>query len=248
MKGKLEDRLAQLAFGDLSPSEDSELERLLGSDPEARRSFQMYRDMKHGLKSLSDIPDDQFSKERLRNAILTQGLKPAPVKQVNPNAWLWMPCAACLLGFLMMYERHMVFRSKANPEIVMSANLTKSRTAVAFDHANVIDRTIRVASTTAVTPQHGIHTVALRSHHYRHAKPVPDPNVIYADWEGMDDNSLPSSPDHGPSLASKSTAPVNTVATVEASPIVFIDSNKDAQTGAQKATEVGSASNVLVGG
>jgi len=248
MKGNLEDRLAQFAFGEISPSEATELEQILERDPEARRAYQTYKQMKVGLKSLSEVPEDQFSTERLRDAILTQGLKPAPIKRPNPIVWMWMPLAASVLGFMMVYERNTLFRHKVSPQIVMCANLSKSRSAVAFELVISVDHIVRVATTVGESKlKNPIPSMAVHRHHGHRVKPEPDTNVIYADWEGMDDNVTPSSPDHGPSLASRSMQ-TKSMAASESSPIVFIESDRDAQTGAQKATEVGNASNVLVGG
>ena len=83
-------------------------------------------------------------------------------------------------------------------------------------------------------------------HHDEVAETKPE---IFADWPMFEDEVGDGTLNHGPMLDAHSNGLSHSVAsTADAEPIVFIDQDKDAQTGAQKATEVGSANNVLVGG
>src|SRR5690349_10801263 len=103
MNRKLEDAMVRLAFGDVTPEESAALEREAQHDPEAARALASYRRMREGLKDLHEIPEDQLSKERLRHAILSQGLRPKPVP--SGRSWLWMPAAAATLAFGMILMR-----------------------------------------------------------------------------------------------------------------------------------------------
>ena len=53
MKGKFEDKLARLAFGELSSDEAVKLERDVQTNPDALRTLSLYKDMRQGLRSLS---------------------------------------------------------------------------------------------------------------------------------------------------------------------------------------------------
>ena len=55
---KFDDKLAQLAFGDLSPEEARRIEAQANADPEAARMLDTYRSMKAGLRDLAEAPDD----------------------------------------------------------------------------------------------------------------------------------------------------------------------------------------------
>ena len=105
MNGKFEDKLAQLAFGDLSPDEAARIEAQAKNDPEALHALNTYVGMRAELRDLKDVPQDQLSKERLRDAILAQGLKPGAEKKSRPWAWAWMPLATGALVFALMISR-----------------------------------------------------------------------------------------------------------------------------------------------
>ncbi|HWD39290.1 MAG TPA: hypothetical protein VG944_10605, partial [Fimbriimonas sp.] len=91
MNRKFEDQLARLAFEELQNEESSALEARVANDPEAAKVLKDFRSIKQGLRGLADIPDHQLSNERLREAVLAQGLKPHPATRTDWS-WLWM-CA-----------------------------------------------------------------------------------------------------------------------------------------------------------
>ena len=95
-----EDRLVRYAFGDVSDHERAEVEALIARDPEARRTVDQYASMRDDLGRMREVPEDQMSRERLRDAILARGLRtdPLPVSRSRWQ-WLWMPVAACALAF-----------------------------------------------------------------------------------------------------------------------------------------------------
>jgi anti-sigma factor RsiW len=104
MKGSLEDRLAMLAFGELSVDEAAKLEAEIQGNSEALRTLQEFRAMKGGLKGLGDVPEHQLSSERLKNAILSRGLEAnRPQKPgLTGLGWLWMPVGAAALALVVL--------------------------------------------------------------------------------------------------------------------------------------------------
>lgn len=101
---KKEDQLFDYAFGELDAHDAQIFEAGLLNDEEALAEVEFLRTMKDDLVSLRDIPEMQFSKERLRAAILEQGLKPKKPMTQWLN-WVLAPTAtACVLvlGFVLM--------------------------------------------------------------------------------------------------------------------------------------------------
>ncbi len=252
MNGKFEEKLAQLAFGDLSEGEARQLELEADRDPEARRALMMYKDMRNSLRGLAEIPEDQFSKERLRDAILTQGLKPAPTRPISNRTWLWMPVAACALGFGFVMMRHSFEKGRLNPEIVMGPSVTKTTKLLGISPSirvavNNTTNDSRMVHATVASVKHGPSSGRHRSHrHSIDSESTPD---LSASWPELTYEGFDPGITHGPAVTAASLPQPTTVAsTADNGPIVFIDQDKDALTGAQHATEVGSASNVLVGG
>ncbi len=87
MDKKFEDQVAKMAFGELSEAEASEVRAHAAANADAGQMLASYEALRSDLRRLKDVPPDQLSKERLQNAILTQGLKPKPVRRSNPWAW-----------------------------------------------------------------------------------------------------------------------------------------------------------------
>ncbi|MEA2553849.1 MAG: hypothetical protein QOJ65_2025 [Fimbriimonadaceae bacterium] len=87
MDRKIEDRIAKLAFGELTEAEASQVRAEAATNTDAAQALNSYEGLRNDLRRLRDVPPDQLSKERLQNAILAQGLKPKPVRQ--GVSWLW---------------------------------------------------------------------------------------------------------------------------------------------------------------
>jgi len=96
MDKKFEDQIAKMAFGDLSETEANEVRAHAAANADAAQMLASYEALRSDLKRLKDVPADQLSKERLQNAILTQGLKPKPVRRSNP--WAWAASGVFVLG------------------------------------------------------------------------------------------------------------------------------------------------------
>lgn len=106
------DLLAKAAFNETSPDEDRLIEEWLANDAEAQQAKREFDGLREGLRSLADVPECQLSNERLRDAILSQGVKP---KTSAFQAWKWaVPTlvAACATALAVTVYRP-VFNSSA---------------------------------------------------------------------------------------------------------------------------------------
>jgi hypothetical protein len=264
MNRKLEDAMVRLAFGDVSPEEAAALEREAMKDPDAARSLASYRRMREGLKDLHDVPQDQLSKERLRDAILNQGLKPKPV--ANQRSWLWMPAAAAALAFGIVFIRGA--SSNGPVEIVGSPGAS-----LAVNEAPKVDfrpgglnrgpittpsdgKDTRVASndvprdSVRATENDGSRIVRSQQRRHRQRRDglgIDLENAVAYLHNTVDDDSIDGN-EVQPGVAAEGNAIASAPAPERSAPIILIDSQKDGATGAQKATELPSASNVVTSG
>lgn len=265
MNGKFEEKLAQLAFGDLSPEEAAQVEAQVSRNPEASQALADYRDMCGGLRSLAAVPEHQLSNERLRNAILTQGLRAKPEEKPSKGlgvGWIWMPVAACAMGFALINMRS---KPGGEPQIFMG-NAGANLSAKAEPISPMLSPGIGSAFTAATTtPKKENPTMRLASNAGLNE---PDPKSLPPEKREKrftDDAKALKHPNWGPITPNPDEDPstrmvLNDVKGTNAaqnaasqpvamsSPIVLIDSNPDSETGAPVATEVGTASNILIGG
>jgi hypothetical protein len=267
MRKKIEEQLAKLAFGDIDAEEARLLELRTQSDPEAARTIEMYRRMKDELRSLSlDVPEDQLSKERLREAILTRGLD-RKAEPARPT-WLWMPAAAAVLAFGIVFVKGQI-ATGSNPGTMIVDNSKAKFEAPQFEYVkpSVPER----VATTIVTPK-----VVSEKEPVRVA--VNDARTTR--WDRRDEigsrsgsrdtlsepevglrlTSLdPTAGEMGESVAMKDgvkfdgekkadPAPARDLSAASQPTIVVIQPETDSDTGTLKATEIGNTTNVLVGG
>ena len=259
MRRKLEDEAARLAFGDMNPQEAEKLRQKVAGDRKAEAVVQAYADMRDGLKSLAEIPEDQFSKDRLRDAILTQGLKPVPTRVRNNRNWLWMPATASAMGFVLMFSVQMLHRRSGPTNIVVNAPKGYSLgSSILPPNSSASGVSAKSAGLTASNLGHGHSAVeSSTSVDPDEVDPrISASNFVSGEDDAAVDPDLGSRPT-GPNLAAlpvtdgnlaSLTASNNSPKPASAEPIILIDQDKDDQTGACRATEVGSSSNVLVGG
>lgn len=261
MNGKFEEKLAQLAFGDLSPEEAERIEAQVKNDPEALHALNVYHGMRSELKGLRDVPKDQMSKERLRDAILAQGLKPQTTPAKNPFGWLWMPAAACALAFGIMVLRGS--GTSAPPSVVIDEHSIPDM-AVAMREPISHPLTFDSVVSTPVAPKAVKQTARVewspvksrpsrmklarvsRGGEHRIA-PITEEEktaIEAAAWSELMASIETSAGDEARSDASMREASLLTASTA---PIVIIEDKVDDSTGANAATEVG-ANNVLIGG
>lgn len=127
MERNYEDKLMELAFGELNPEEATRLEARLEADPLAARDVAFTRLMREDLLSLADnVPPDQLSKERLRQAILGNGLHPVPMRRSLGLGWLWAPAAAFAAAFVFVFLRN----QPAEPTFVQDTGKSRPRVAL----------------------------------------------------------------------------------------------------------------------
>ncbi len=239
MKRNLEEKLAMLAFGDMSPEETSRLESELAGDREALAILAQYRGMRTGLRALGDVPDHQLSSERLRHAVLNRGLKPKSRPQLG---WLWMPAAAAAMSFAIFLVVH---RSDSQlrdlPSIASNQGSIDSGSDFALATASA--EILSVAQPAVPKMTLAMDRPSSR-HGSRHLIEVLKARV------SQDFLNLMSADNNPGAHVAQTFAPTGNVqaASSNGQPIVMIGSSKDANTGAQKATEVDSAGNVVVGG
>ena len=259
MNGKFEEKLAMLAFGDLSPEEARELERRAASDPEAARALNEFRAMRAELKGLGDnLPPDQLSRERLRDAILNQGLRPQATKSNESRGWLWMPVLAGAAAFAFISFRPAASRTE-EPRLVlgdgpvMTAKLTEPLDQPA--PATILTKkAAEPKQEPAVVP---VRRLVATSRVEKRSTNVPARPIVL----NAADFAATSATGDKPKAVVAKERPTDPKATLVASksseepileanagPIILIDTHKDADTGANSATEVGTPSNVLVGG
>jgi hypothetical protein len=207
--------------------------------------------MKGGFQDLTDIPDDQLSKDRLRNAILMQGLKPQPEK-ASPLGWLWMPATAFLLAAgLMLFNP----RGGSDPVVAVGEKDLPGETIVlkepsgfklepAPKKSNTSKRTLLATND---APKRVIRQNRVRQEEeFAEVELQPFESSINGEEIPWNDGGMrPPTPSVDETEASQ---PVAHAAPATSTPIVIIEENRDESTGAYRATEVGTASNVLIGG
>lgn len=137
---KKEDKLFDYAFGELNAHDAQVFEAALLSDEASAEEAKFLQSLKSDLVSLRDIPEMQYSKERLRDAILGQGLKPSKPAFPWLN-WVLAPSAmACVfaLGYVMMNGT-----SKREPVLVSKPpainNASTSNPFVESEGSKVVD-------------------------------------------------------------------------------------------------------------
>lgn len=257
MNGKFEEKLAMLAFGDLSPEEARMLEQKAASDAEASRALAQFRAMRSELKSLGDqIPPDQLSKERLRDAILGQGLRQAEPKKES-RGWVWMPLMAGAAAFAFIFMRP---TAKSEPMVVIeNPPALNSSLAPRFEPKSEPVGVASLTNTQEAKPPKPVAPtlVASKSTPKAVRAKSSEPKTIVLDAKDFDSATnakVPARTKKGDpagtmTLASDRKENDALVASADsAGPIILIDTHKDEGTGASSATEVGTASNVLVGG
>jgi anti-sigma factor RsiW len=266
MRKKIEEELAKLAFGDLSADDAARLELQTQADPEAAETYQTYRRMKDELKMLcQEVPEDQLSKERLRQAILTRGLKHSePVAQ--RATWLWMPVAAAVIAFGAFYMKGRLPLSSPETAVVFNGTVSESpdfNSAFKVANPNPSESVSKPDTARApVVSSKPSTRVAMggspRASRSNSSVSLPTENLPLSGSSELEGAAGMVSFDRAPTGGAESieeplnfgsTASAPTVSAPEPAPkIIVIQSETDASTGALKATEVGDTANVLVGG
>ncbi len=142
-----DDLLFGYAFGELSDAEIAKIESELMLDDALQSEANLLKDLKSDLKSFEEIPEMQFSTERLRDAILGQGLKP---KKVAPQwlSWVSAPMAlgsVVLLAFVFTGGVNRMLGRQQNP-VYVSAGSSQSATSLSGPMVAVNESTFSLQS------------------------------------------------------------------------------------------------------
>jgi hypothetical protein len=119
MRNKRDQELLRYAFGELEEGRTEALRNEAEHDSELAAELKAQERFAVNLNLLKDVPEDQYSKERLRAAILERCLEPR--EPAKPKlGWLWMPAVAFGLTFAIMLLPNL--QPKAEPMVVKDPN------------------------------------------------------------------------------------------------------------------------------
>ncbi len=254
MRRNHEDRLIELAFEELTAHEAGQLHDDLSKDPSQAAKLRAYAEMRDGLASLRDVPEMQMSCDRLRDAILAGGLK-----EPRAAGWTWfaIPVAVAAGAFLFtivsrrpsMQVPIVPVASVSNPgssfDVAMERSPNVGLESIRPESATTPLGTLefKMASEPEVTPKARkkvIPTSVARTSH-----PVADntPKVAFAAAPGVGEAAKMSLTAETPTAPTKEKDDRITTASV-----IVITPEQNGDTGTQRATEVESVSNVVIGG
>ncbi len=161
MKKRLEDQLLELAFDPRQDSIPAEIE----ADPAAHMRLNEYRTMKSALGQLRDIPEHQLSTERLREALLHQGLKRRFQFPWQLTAYGSVACAVVVCAF---------FTSKVFRPVQQTPSSASPRNVVdvtpKLDSSDTANMWLTPPDANTHTPRGGVATAV--HHHHAHLKLV----------------------------------------------------------------------------
>ncbi|HJP82889.1 MAG TPA: hypothetical protein VJ835_05225 [Fimbriimonadaceae bacterium] len=273
MKKRIEEELASLAFDESGSDAKARLEQLSQTNPGAVKAYDSYCRMREELRSLSvDVPADQLSTERLREAILARGLSERK-QTANRPTWIWVPVGAALLAFGISAMKGNWPNSAPVTTTVVERNATEPGFNLpGFDPEGFRSPEFSLPSsveTPAVTnqsptPQYAMNESRRRSNRRdseissrgistEEELPAGIPELSFDRASTMEGAALSSNTISFGSESHESLKTAATVATPEpitaAGPtIVVIQPETDKMTGTLKATEVENTANVVVGG
>lgn len=231
MKGKhLEEMMIRFAYGELDEHEVSKAEELIATSDEARRIYDIHAIAAGGIKRLPEAPAPQLSSERLREAILSREIR---VSGARP--WTWAGTAASIVaaGALAVY----VFLPG---ESTVSPSESNTVVAVrdAVDNPSTIERFDEPVSAAAAESIHErvpeTKVVAEKSAPIR-KRPQPAASKRTSEPTG----SFTSAALSGPAAAPRDSGEVEAV--------VIISRTSNAIDGTSDATEIVSATDVVLG-
>lgn len=251
--------LIKLAFGELDETEAETLRKELSADAAASSQIGEYNWIKEGLSDLRPVPPMQYSTERLRDAILGEGLN---VRKRNPLARIlaWTPAgafgvAAVITGVMLMRTGP---ESIVAPESPAKTSLTQvamhmdglHRPLLAERAFRTLDDQVQAstefevgfAAVTEDTVERQPEAAPLKPR--AAAKPTRREPEVRRETRRAVPSPVPAA---APPVETAATEAAE-VTTEQAPPIVMIGSEDDARTGAPIATEVRFDANVVVGG
>lgn len=251
-----EDRWIELAFDELSGPNADELRRLAETDPQAAETVRSYAAIREGLAGLRNVPEMQVSCDRLRDAILAGGLR-----EPRPSWWTWLaiPTAVAASAFLLTLALR---QPNTVPVVAVSAVGTPNMqpTMVPTLERSPQPAFDALASRTVGSPLGDVKFDLGKSDVQPALKPTPR---AITTSRGKKERAAPPKAESRIARREVDVAPRPSVdlapmgltaegsgATADpgANTIIFISSDQDNVTGTQRATEVESVSNVVIGG
>lgn len=256
MKRKHEEELIKLAFGDLD-GDSGRAKQLLEEDAEAAKLFAGYDEIRQGLKQLArPVPEHQLSTERLREAILRDGLKREKTSGGFNWRWALAPTAVMACAFLI------TLKATNDPNVLPEGISSITTSEFSAGGSKVDSAPIDFVE----TPSNAAALAAKANSTATEPAPEREPRLnttglVASASEGstrVRSASMPIartaalSPAEISNLAIDGALPAGAVAMVDSAAvetsIVIINADIDDATGAKRATEVTSASNVIIGG
>jgi anti-sigma factor RsiW len=248
MIGNFDDQMARLAFGEVSDAERERLREEAERNPVVAARLREYEALRFELTRLREVPSDQLSKERLREALLARAIRPEPKR-----AWNWG--YASLAGFAFCAAAAVVWSTRLlhtpEPAVILDAAKSASSSVALRAPRDLPSETPSTAANTAVpsTPALVASRTAApteRSSGYRLASrriKRAKREVVNSDY---DPDVLIGAAKAAPKQYQAKVEPNRQPESVPS--IVLIDQGKGSPGEAGKATEVGSPNDVLIGG
>lgn len=245
MKNKHDESIIALAFGELGEAEAARLRAEIAGSHDANELLAEYSAIKGDLKRLG-VPPHQLSTERLRDAILGQGLKP---KAASPWRLAWIPVAAAAIA---VFSFQFLAPDRKSGVVANSVASDTSSSVVdpslRFDPVGELvleslpdlrdELPPRIGTASANTSvrslannRHGTRRNEVRTSSLDSAPKTVKPSVTTA--VNTFESITPSSKD---------------VDSADGSAFVLIEKERDANTGASRAIEISDPNNVVIGG
>lgn len=257
MKSRREDEIIQMAFGE--PGVNVHQESLT---TEEAKQVALMAQLKQDLKSLS-VPEHQLSTERLRHAILSEGLE-RPKAPFAWTKWLVAPIATGIAAFAITTMWNMAQTPSevsivTSPTAVSTSSGSEAVLEPSLGHwANPdLNQMMERAQAAPVTADSAVAAPSVRIPVERKvaSRSTRNPRVTATQPETerlsevteMATAGIRSAYDSVEPNALRSTG-ISEEAAPAATTIVVIEPTKDSQTGANRAVEVTSSNDVLIGG
>ncbi len=276
---KNDDELLNLAFGEMSDRDSQAFEARLLGDASAQKELDLLRTLRSDLTAIrDDIPEMQFSKERLREAILSSGTKPVARPSFPWLNWVLGPAAlasVAALAFVMTkgvnHKDPVIVASNGRPavekvlpkvEIKAPAGLTEERVATNTEpkqsgFPDVADTHWAWEKNGVVhssdTPPSWLRTKAsakkrIRTRINSAVLVATRTDVNPSPAASVSEGAKPTASDAATLTVAAATPAALGGASTDTAPIILIDANTDSGVGAPTATEVSNPSNVAIGG
>ncbi|HEY3782402.1 MAG TPA: hypothetical protein VGL56_15070 [Fimbriimonadaceae bacterium] len=265
MKRRDEDRIIDLAFGEIPDSEAGRLQEQYNSNPAAAQTLSQFKRLKADLPLLNDIPDHQISTERLREAILRGGLK----QKRNYWAWSLVPALAAAASLFFLLPRNPSAQTVSRvqtpaPETTVAFETLPSQESAFHPETELTNLNHAVRSTYSYGSDNNGDDAkpALKQPEKRKREYVPaelNSSMVALNSAGQAGDAVIPQTEAAPANQPASQAPTDLTAAPPADDtsaaamndpqkIIVVHDAEDNSTGAQQATEVDPTSNVVVGG